>query len=842
MAITQVPSHTTLTDEQFLQVVGPNGITTGFSYDAQQRALYIKESQIIYQSFHGVSHIAEDLIPSATCETPGLMSADDKCKVDALLQTRLGVIGFQGAGFEDDGGWMTGDVILAAGTEFISIERLGNVIRFTVDSPIPLSCECEECFQIFWLQDETDISSLRPPVCGGKLPGVNSYGELKVYLFPESTIVNSNTPSATLNNKGNYPALIFKRYDDAIVPGSAEYELILKRDQVNKTTTEIGWAFTPGATGVVQCVWFMGKDNDGNRIRFELTPESEPGLLGSVLYKGHLITKKMGVITGYAATVLSTNQYTVKEWNIDGQKALGDPFTAKNVWQYANPENPASGRNPKTLILDQSIDILPIGTLVDLWFFKIGEIAGEPIKRYYFSKRPALNPNNMWVPVGQCQFGDVEDSRDDIISSGGSDSAIAMEQVSGIRCFERSLWGLTGFDDPLVAYDIASTAGTEVADVNQQHRAIVDTDLPGLKVIASSEVSDDFSERPIILWNRSNICNAIMRMDIGRPDSSVFSPYDIIIRGAIDEHSSKYCRVVEKGIINGLHYIRIAGLHFHDLPSFGTMRVLSPASNSNLAYKYTRKFMFPTLVQRNENLGSAGTVETGGTEPTGGFVPDYTSDLIDTVVIAGGASNNVPYPGDVGDILELLHQEYSGTIVRVEFSYDQDTGLVEVQFKVGVLDMSLRYEEDVIADGADDFVRGLEDGYAVSAIYTQNGPFTGVGTQPDASPDGFIVYDGKAVSGGDLDEYWNRLEIMVRGNQVWIWWNQLLIPPSTTLSSQLSSPVDITTPYFTIPNNINKQFGKFGMRMWPGSKLRRCDIKTQMSVFSEFTYGQLEIT
>ena len=140
MPLNKIPPYTSLTDSQFLQVAGPDGITTGYHYDAQTRMLYFKESQVIYPSFHGQTHIAEDPIPPATCDTPGLMSANDKCKLDTLIGTRLGVLGFQGAGFPDDGGWMQGDIILAAGTEFISLERIGNVVRFTVDSPIPLNC------------------------------------------------------------------------------------------------------------------------------------------------------------------------------------------------------------------------------------------------------------------------------------------------------------------------------------------------------------------------------------------------------------------------------------------------------------------------------------------------------------------------------------------------------------------------------------------------------------------------------------------------------------------------------------------------------------------------------
>jgi hypothetical protein len=820
----RIPQHTSLRDQQFLQVVGPDGTNTGFQYDAQMRALYAKESQVVYPSFHGSSHIAEDPVPSATCDTPGLMSADDKCKLDSLLQTRLGVLGFQGAGFPDDGGWMTGDIILAAGTEFISLERIGNVVRFTVDSPVPLNCSCEECQQIFWLQDETDVSAIRAPSCSGKMPGVNAYGELKVYAFPESTLVDPANPSATLNKKDQYPALIFKRYDDSIVPGAAELEVILKRDAVNKRQTEIGWAFTPGASGVAESVWFMGKDNDGKQIRFDLLPEAETSLLGALLYKGHLISKKMGVVVDYASTVLSTNQYTMREWDVDGQRPKGDPFTAKNVWQYANPENPVSGSSPKTLLLDSTIDLLPIGTLVELWFFKVGEVGGEDIRRYYFSKRPTLNPNHMWTWVGQAQFGDSLTAKDEVEAGAGSEDVEASIEVVSNRHLERHHWGLTGVDDPLVAFDIAATAGTEEADVSQQHRAVIDSALPGLKVVSATDSPTHFSERPVWLWNRKNICNALVRADIGRPADSDFVPYDIVLRAPIDEYTEKYMRVVGTGVVNGLHYVRVVGVHFHDLPPFGTLRVLT-ADNQNLLYTYNRKLVFPTAT---------------GSAPAPGD-PDYSSQLLDSVVLVGGNNSNIPYPGSNGDIVELLHQEYNSLVVRTEFSYNEATDLIEVQFKVGTLDMSLPYENDDNTSDRDDYVRGLAPGYTVSAVYQQSGAFTGVGSQPDASPEGFVVYEGGEQVGGTLSEYWNTLEVMLRDNQVWIWWNRLLVPPSTELSSNLDEPVDVVTPYFPVEQDVNWQFGKVGMRMWPGASLRRFDVRTQISLFNEYVYGQIEI-
>ena len=106
MALTKIPSYSILADKHWIQVSGPDELISGFAYDAQTRSLYGRESQVTQMGHHGVSHIAEDLVPTATCDTVGLMSTDDKCKLDALTQNRLGIVGFQGGGFPDDGGWM----------------------------------------------------------------------------------------------------------------------------------------------------------------------------------------------------------------------------------------------------------------------------------------------------------------------------------------------------------------------------------------------------------------------------------------------------------------------------------------------------------------------------------------------------------------------------------------------------------------------------------------------------------------------------------------------------------------------------------------------------------------
>lgn len=831
MALYQIPNHAQLRDSQFIQVLGPNGITTGYQYDAEMRTLYYRDSQIVYPSFHGPTHIAEDPVPLATCDTPGLMSSDDKCKVDAILQTRLGVLGFQGAGFPNDGGWMQGDIILAAGTEFISLERIGNVVRFTVDSPIPLNCACESCNQIFWVQDETEIAAIRPPTCAGKLVGTDVYGEMKVYLFPESTIVDTTNPAKTLSNKGVYPALIFKRYDDAITPGLAEFELILKRNAINSSVTEIGWAFTPGARGIPEVIWYTGLDLNGNAITFKMDPNVNSDGLGALLYKGILITKKPAVVVDYTNEVLSTNVYLVREWNLDKSIATGDCFSAKNVWQIMNPQNPQSGVNPQVLVLDQTIDLLPVGTLVDLYAYQVGEIAGQTQYRYFFSKKPSLNPNYVWTNIGAVQFGDVVVAREEVEPAGTFDPRTSAITETAMRDFESDQWGLTGMDDPLLMFDEVLAGGTaSEGDYNTQHRAVIDTMLPGLKVVKSVYSTSTFSERPVYLWHRESMTNALVRADIGRPEitdySGVFPPIDILLRAKIDNTTEKYMKVVSIGNINGLNYVMVCGADFTELPPFGTIRILNPGSTENLVYNYNKKFVFPSEVLN----------------PVIGVPSSLTISGCDVLVLANGYPDNKPYVGSVGDVVELLHQDYDSPVVRLQYGFDQATNLVSLQFLIGQLDMSLPYELDAPTDEIDDFVRGLAPGYAVSAVYSQAGVWSGVGTQPSSTPRGFKFYDGGAVSGGDYAEYWNRIEIMLRDSQVWIWWNGLLIPPNPSLNSLLPTPVSINTPYFPIDfNPANQPFGKCGLKMWPGAKIRRMDIKSQVSLFSEFSYGQITI-
>jgi len=806
MSYTKLPSHSALTDKQFVQVVGPDDMLNGFMYDEQTRSLYARDSQVLASGNHGASHIADDPIPDATCDIHGLLASDDKCKLDALLQTRIGIAGFQGAGHVDDGGWMYGDIVIAAGSEFISIERFGNTIRFTCDSPLPLNCSCEECAQIFWIQDETDVSSIRPPSCAGTLPGVNSYGELKIYLMPESAVVNPSNPSATLNKKGDYPSLIFKRYDDSIIPGRGEFDLVLQRDGNNHTTTVVGWAMTPGPMNIPECVWYMGKDNAGNLIRFELDGNSEPGLLGHLLYKGHLLTKAMGIISNYTTQVLSTNQYMLKFWDVKNAVAIGDEFTAQNVWQYNEVGGTGTGAGTNALTLDRTIDLLDIGTLVDVWYFKISDSASGPILRYYFSNKPSLTADNIWNQIGSVAFGDRLTARQEIQPSVTfSTDVSSSEIVTDHRIFEESIWGLTGFDDPLMLFGDASASGpVEGIELNKQHRAKIDSSLPGLIVEASGD-TDPFSERPVHLWNKVNADSTLSVIKIGRSDGIEFPPYDILLHAAIDSNKSVYMKVVDSGIFSGAsgNWIAVKGVNFNDLPRFGSIRILN-GTNANDIWNYSSKLVFPST-------------------------DDNSIILVGDVACA--ASN--------GDIVELLHQEYNCPVVRIHCQTNSTSSgsPIDFQIAVGTLDMNVAYGED-ITDDVDDYIRGLAPGYAVSDIYTQADTFDGVGVQPESNIDNFVVYDGGFAS--DSNEYWNELKIMQRGSQVWIWWNNLLITPSADLSSKLPTSTIITTPYF--PIGYSNSFGKFGMRLWPSAKVRSVRLFAQSSAYNEFKLGQLELT
>lgn len=828
MSYNRIPPPSTLVDQQFVQVAGPDGVDSFFFYNTQTQTLLIKESQIIIPPNHGQTHVTSDPVPDATCDLHGLMPADDKCKLDAMLQTRLGVLGFMGAGFPDDGGWMSGDVILAAGSESISLERIGNVIRFTVENALPLSCDCEQCFQIYWQQDESDVAAIRPPSCNGKMPGVNAYGEMKIYLLPETAIADPANPLALLNTKDRYPSMIFKRYDDALSPGSAELDLVLKRRQ--NRATEIGWAFTPGANGEVECIWFMGDDAQGNARPFKMRPQSTPGLLGELLYKGHLLTKQMGVIVDYEATVVATNQYRVRYWDVNKAEPLGDSFVATNVWRYENPENsPTLLSNPRRLVVDGMEDLLPIGTLVSLWEYQVGEVNGQPTRRRFFSQEPQLNPASLWAPTASIKFGDLLISRAETQEGGPTEITASDVGVADIRLFERTIWGISGFEDLLLLSDDGEDSNGPTFEpsgtiINDQFMADIDYSLPGL-VVRERELTGQGSaplvDRPVFIWSRHNLRNVYTKMLIGMPSQSEFPPYDVLLRAPVDSFDDVYMKVMRRGTFTtgpfaGNNYVVVKGARWRDLPARGVLRILTPG-HEGLLWRYYHKAAFA-------HYDDDGITLIGSTE----IFP----------FIESSESGDEPIRPET---VCLLREDYNSPCVRCEFSVDETpaTPSVQLQIKVGILDMQVPYDLNRSLDPLDDLVRGLAPGYSVSKVMTQDGFIVTGNENPQSDPSGFRVYKGGYLSVpiDGMTEAWNVLEIMYRDNQVWVWWNGLLVPPDPTESIHLPNPVVVNTPYFPLISNV--ELGKVAMRLWQGATVRKAEIYGQNVRYNEFQHGQL---
>jgi len=789
MALYKIPLASTLVDTQFIQIEGPDELTTGYQYDLETKTLWFKESQIIIPSFHGLSHIAEDPIPEATVDVRGLMAADDKAKLESLIQMRLGVLGMMGSGYPDAGGWLQGDIILAAGSELISIERIGNVIRFSVDSSTPFNCGQEACAQIFWIQDESATRAIRPPACAGVLPDVNMYGMLSVYLLPESTVVDPNNVLDTLKNKDDYPALRFRRCEDSTTPSLGQFEMVLRRAVGG--TSIAGHTMTPGDPAQGQfadVVWFTGLDDDGNRIRFDFQSESEPGLLGALLFKGHTLTRKMGVVTAYTSTILSTNQYTVKYWDILNEVPVGSSFAATNIWRYNNPENEfTDASDPKSLALDGYGQLLTVGTLVQLWEMKIG----DTVVRRYFNLEPPLSASVIWDLADAIRFGDA------LVSA---DSTATDNAANDVRVLEHDEWGTTWYENPFYVVDGDALAGP----LANQFTGDIDYALPGLTVTDHGD-ADRITASPVFLWHRRNYDNLYANIMVGQPDNSNFPPIDILMRAPIDSYGNVFMRIVDDGTIgSGEPYIIVSCdcVSWDQLPSAGTLQLVTAldGTGSVVTWSYTSKAWATTGIMLI------------GTE----VFPAVDVTVADFIIAM------------------LVHEDYNVPCLRLEFSVNQSAETVQLQFRAGMLDMTETY---ALA------VTGVNDGevhdfdptnYSESRWYEQDG-FITQAENPTSDPANFRCYMGGflATPIGDQTERWNELEILLRGDQLWVWWNDLLIPPATGV-------VAVNTPYFPMTTDIAT--GKFGFRLWPGARLRSASVSSQAALKTEFLHGQLQIT
>jgi hypothetical protein len=326
----------------------------------------------------------------------------------------------------------------------------------------------------------------------------------------------------------------------------------------------------------------------------------------------------------------------------------------------------------------------------------------------------------------------------------------------------------------------------------------------------------------------------LVRAKIGRPLTSDFPPIDILLGAPIDSTDDVYVKIVKRGTFlagtfANLPYVVINSTDFKALPQNGTLRILTGVYRDVL-WKYGHKVF------------DGNQIILIGIDTMFPFDEDYLSSSTGTNPLAETPTNSL--------MCQLTHADYTSPALRLEFSVNSTTGSesVQLQLSAGKLSMKTPYNLDRLAlDGKpypyDDFVRGFAPGeFTVSKIFTQVGFINdGVGASTSTDVDGFKVYDGgllPAVVNGQTEK-WNDLIIMLRDNQLWVWWNNLLISPDPTLSSQLPTPVAVNTPYWP----INKMpIGKVGFRLWPGATIRDVVISDQLDSFNEFVLKQLTIS
>jgi len=312
------------------------------------------------------------------------------------------------------------------------------------------------------------------------------------------------------------------------------------------------------------------------------------------------------------------------------------------------------------------------------------------------------------------------------------------------------------------------------------------------------------------LWHRANQSNSYSKFLIGRPVNSDYTPIDILFRAPVDSWDTRFVFVTNIDTINDVSMVSICGLNFNDIPPFGTVRNLTPGSRRDFSFNYSRKIV----------------------SLDGGSTAGYGCNQISLVGYDGEPAPSI----NPGDVLEIVHQDYNSQAIRLDWEIEPASNIQRVRFRVGNLNTGLPYDQDG-GSVKDDFVRGLEPGFTVSLQYSQAGFWNGLGNKPQTTLPEFAIYDGGAVTGGSNPEFWNTLEVMVRDDQLWIWWNGLLIPPDPSSNTALAFPVSISTPYFP----VNTGTGKTAMRMFPGTAIRAMEVQAQGHYFNEFTNGNLKI-
>jgi hypothetical protein len=399
---------------------------------------------------------------------------------------------------------------------------------------------------------------------------------------------------------------------------------------------------------------------------------------------------------------------------------------------------------------------------------------------------------------------------------------------------------LTGisFGDAFTIFGESNNGQPSGIAINNQFVADDDPTLPGLRVVQTDPMS--ISERPVYLWHRHNHGNFMVRALVGMPEASqnLFPPIDILLRSPGDSHDDVYVKVIKRGQFlagpfTGKFYVVVKGPQWRDMPQRGVLRTLTGLTR-NENWRFDTKIGFAPQDDDGFILVSQDNVMFL-------FDDDYG------VGTGSGGSYVTPAPVTIPSsttVAQLIHEDVTTQALRLQFSVNtlSSAESVQLQFRAGELSMCQPYELDISSGAIDDLVRGFTPGkFTVSQNYIQQGFITSI-ENPAVSVPGFKVYTGGflPVPIDGQTERFNELVVMCRNNQLWVWWNRLLVTPDPVLNAALPTPTVVNTPYF--PINSAQPIGKVVFRLWPGATMRQVEVRDQLINFNEFTFGQLKLT
>ena len=629
----QLPDIELLPDKSLVSIPVSSGLEQ-YIVDIATKTFYVKEFIIIPQP-HAQTHITSDQIPEVTDTTHGLLSTDDKIKLENSIQTTIGILKYFGSGVIEDK--QVGDIIFASDSNTLQLERIGRTIRFNLIQapnlhPVTVS-------PIYWIVDESETNlTIRPPNCNGQIPPLNQYGELHLFLLPSTLKIDPLQPTAWTSKQGPTayaPTVKFTRTLDSnskSIDGQADLEIILKKTVTfdsngNETVTnKTGWVMSNYPTA--KALWYTSIDKAQNQTTFEMSMTNS---LGYLLFNGNSVTKQMAIIIGVSDT--TQNTYNVQNWDVQNQKVIGSIYQAKNIWQYTNPTT------TPLILNDSTYALLKPGTLVDIMMFNT--MLGS---QYYFSKDP--QPASFWATESCVQFGDAYKVYQDIATSIQTIDNWGITQIEDLLLSDDYMMGAEEYtyepsgipiNNTVVVKSDSTLPAIEV--VNQIRK--VDIDLNGDGVVdyldldiimrsfgkTSNESdfdpradlnkdgvvdykdlslfgeffsiqNDNTADRPIFIWDRKTHKNFLMKLQIGQPVSQdkIVPPYDMILSGPIDRVGDKYVNVIRRGVFQtgpfaGLHYVVVRGGYWKDCPKDGYVRILSGIFR-NFVWRYFYKTAF----------------------------------------------------------------------------------------------------------------------------------------------------------------------------------------------------------------------------------------------------------